>query len=118
MDKQKVIKKEDLLNNEKSIVTSIKALSDDEKKEYLRQSEFIKNIDSFELESIINSMNFMNAFNIGTYIILSLSVFSSVLLLFPESSPQATTTNSAASKISARILFATFLIISLWLFSD
>lgn len=63
MDNHKVIAIEDLIKNNESIVTSVQELSEDEKKELLRKSDFVNKLSSFQLEAIINSLNFMDAFN-------------------------------------------------------
>ena len=63
MDEHKVIAIEDLIKNNESIVTSIQELSEDEKKELLRKSDFVNKLNSNQLEAIINSLNFMDAFN-------------------------------------------------------
>ena len=63
MDNHKVIAIEDLIKNNESIVTSVQELSEDEKKELLRKSDFVNKLNSFQLEAIINSLNFMDAFN-------------------------------------------------------
>ena len=60
MDNHKVIAIEDLIKNNESIVTSIQELSEDEKKELLRKSDFVSKLSSFQLETIINSLNFMD----------------------------------------------------------
>ena len=60
---EKVIAIEELIKNNMSIVTSIQELSEDERKELLRKSDFINKLNSFQLEDIINSLNFMDAFN-------------------------------------------------------
>ena len=63
MDNHKVIAIEDLIKNNESIVTSVQELSEHEKKELLRKSDFVNKLNSFQLEAIINSLNFMDAFN-------------------------------------------------------
>ncbi len=63
MDDQKVIAIEELAKNNESIVTSIQELSEDERKELLRKSDFVNKLNSFQLEVIINSLDFMDAFN-------------------------------------------------------
>ncbi len=63
MDAQKVIYIEELLSKHESITSSIQELSEDEKKELLRNSDFVSKLNSMQLEFIINSLNFMDAFN-------------------------------------------------------